>query len=129
MKRRAVLGDDAAQPRFVETLPRLATVHRHARAQRAACSPPAPLPRPRLVVLPFMNLTGDPSHDYFIDGFTEELIAQLGHCATALASWPAPRRCSTRMLVARDIGEALRVDYLVEGSVRVGGDRGASPRS
>ena len=55
------------------------------------------------------------------------MIAQLGHrCADPRRRrWPAHRRCSTRTPGAapRDIGEALRVDYLVEGSVRVGGDR------
>ncbi len=124
---RAVLGDDAAQPRFVETLPRqgyrfIGTLEdREPRAR-----PPAPAPRPRLVVLPFTNLTGDPAHDYFIDGFTEELIAQLGHrCADRVG---VLARTSAMLYKdvhrgAADIGEALRVDYLVEGSVRVGGDR------
>ncbi len=31
-----------------------------------------------LAVLPFENLTGDPGQDYFSDGFTEEMITQLG---------------------------------------------------
>jgi len=69
---RAVLGDDAAQPRFVETLPRVG--YRFIGALDGLESlprRPAPAPRPRLVVLPFTNLTGDASHDYFIDGFTD----------------------------------------------------------
>jgi TolB-like protein/tetratricopeptide (TPR) repeat protein len=124
---RAVLGDDAAQPRFVETLPRLGyrfigTLE----GSEPRARPPAPAPRLRLVVLPFMNLTGDPSYDYFIDGFTEELIAQLGHrCADRVG---VVARTSAMLYKdgrrgAADIGEALRVDHLVEGSVRVGGDR------
>ena len=124
---RAVLGDDAAQPRFVETLPRqgyrfIGTLE----GSEPRVRPPAPAPRPRLVVLPFMNLTGDPSHDFFIDGFTEELIAQLGHrCADrvgVLARTSAMLYKDARRGAA-DIGEALRVDHLIEGSVRVGGDR------
>ncbi len=124
---RAVLGDDAMQPRFVETLPRVG--YRFIGTLEGADGRPrlpAPAPRPRLVVLPFMNLTGDPSHDYFIDGFTEELIAQLGHrCADrvgVLARTSAMLYKDARRGAA-DIGEALRVDYLVEGSVRVGGTR------
>ncbi len=124
---RAVLGDDATQPRFVETLPRVGYRFIGTLAGTdTAPRPPAPAPRPRLVVLPFMNLTGDPSHDYFIDGFTEELIAQLGHrCADrvgVLARTSAMLYKDVRRGAA-DIGEALRVDYLVEGSVRIGGDR------
>jgi len=124
---RAVLGDDAAQPRFVETLPRqgyrfIGTLEGSGPRPRQ----PAPAPRPRLVVLPFTNLTGDPSHDNFIDGFTEELIAQLGHrCADrvgVLARTSAMLYKDVRRGAA-DIGEALRVDYLVEGSVRTSGDR------
>jgi TolB-like protein/Tfp pilus assembly protein PilF len=124
---RAVLGDDAAQPRFVETLPRVG--YRFIGTLEGADGrprQPAAAPRPRLVVLPFMNLTGDPSHDPFIDGFTEELIAQLGHrfanrvgvlARTSAMLYKDARRG------AADIGEALRADYLVEGSVRLGGDR------
>ena len=124
---RAVLGDDATQPRFVETLPRqgyrfIGTLEGSGPHPRQ----PAPAPRPRLVVLPFTNLTGDPSHDNFIDGFTEELIAQLGHrCADrvgVLARTSAMLYKDARRGAA-DIGEALRVDHLVEGSVRLGGDR------
>jgi len=32
-----------------------------------------------LAVLPFQNLSGDASQDYFSDGLTEELITQLGN--------------------------------------------------
>lgn len=122
---RTALGDDAARPRYVETLPRLGYrfIARLHRGEQAA-APPALVKaeRPRLVVLPFVNLTGEAARDYFSDGLTEELIAQLG------------RRCADRVgVVARtsamlyknvnkgaaDIGGALRADYLVEGSVRV----------
>jgi TolB-like protein len=124
---RAVLGDDAAQPRFVETLPRQG--YRFIGALEGGEPRPrgsSAAPRPRLVVLPFTNLTGDPSHDFFIDGFTEELIAQLGHrCADrvgVLARTSAMLYKDVRR-GAGDIGEALRADYLVEGSVRTSGDR------
>ena len=130
---RAALGDDAAQPRFVETLPRvgyrfIGTLENGDTRPRA----PQPAPRPRLVVLPFMNLTGDPSHHYFIDGFTEELIAQLGHrCANrvgVLARTSAMLYKDARRGAA-DIGEALKVDYLVEAASASAGIASASPRS
>jgi DNA-binding winged helix-turn-helix (wHTH) protein len=78
---RAALGDDAEQPRFVETVPRRgyrfiarAVDADSARAQERC----ATAPRLRLAVLPFSNLSDDSSQEYFSDGLTEELIAQLG---------------------------------------------------
>lgn len=124
---RAVLGDDAARPRFVETLPRVGYRFIGALERTRTEAQPRPAPaRPRLVVLPFNNLTGDAAHDHFIDGFTEELIAQLGHHSAdrigVLARTSAMLYKDARRGAA-DIGEALRVDYLVEGSVRIAGDR------
>ena len=56
------------------------SVHRErARRKRARRRTGAPSsPRVRLVVLPFSNLSDDSSQEYFSDGLTEELIAQLG---------------------------------------------------
>jgi TolB-like protein len=35
-----------------------------------------------LVVLPFVNISGDPREEYFADGMTEEMITQLGSLDT-----------------------------------------------
>ena len=124
---RAVLGDDATRPRFVETLPRLGYRFIGQLESAIARDPePAATIRPRLVVLPFVNLTGAPAHEAFSDGFTEELIAQLG---ARFADRVGVLARTSAMLYkdarrgAADIGESLRVDYLVEGSIRVAGDR------
>ena len=124
---RAALGDDAEHPRFVETLPRRGyrfiarleepvTAHVPAVAREAA----------RLAVLPFTNLSGDASQDYFSDGLTEEMIAQLGQLGRGrvgiIARWSSMVFKGTHQR-AREIGEALRADYLLEGSVRRDGDR------
>src|SRR6476660_10135819 len=65
---RAALGDDADNPRFVETLPRRG--YRFiAAAMSTDAAAVAPHPRParvRLAVLPFSNL-GDERHEYFGD--------------------------------------------------------------
>src|SRR5688500_2951848 len=72
---RAALGDDADNPRFVETLPRrgyrfIARLNDAAAASRALMNRAAP-PRLRLAVLPFSNLSEDSAQEYFSDGLTE----------------------------------------------------------
>ena len=124
---RAALGDDADNPRFVETLPR-----RGYRFVAPAAAPAADTQltqpraaRVRLAVLPFSNL-GDERHEYFGDGLHEELISQLGGLCRGrigvLARWSSVVFKGTP-LRARDVGEALRADYLLEGSVRHEADR------
>ena len=124
---RAALGDDADNPRFVETLPRRG--YRFiARLDAAGSHRPVPpvAPRVRLAVLPFTNLSDDPAQEYFSDGLTEEMIAQLG-CVSrgrigVVARWSSMVfKGTTRR--ARDIGETLGVSHLVEGGVRREGDR------
>src|SRR5512141_1919089 len=72
---RAALGDDAENPRFVETLPRrgyrfIAPLQRAAAASTARAG--ADTTCPRLAVLPFSNLSDDSTQEYFSDGLTEE---------------------------------------------------------
>src|SRR5688572_1761823 len=124
---RAALGDDAENPRFVETLPRRGYrfIARLDTAPAPASAPAKPV-RPRLAVLPFANLSEDPAQEYFSDGLTEEMILQLGSVSGGrvgvLARWSSMVfKGTTRR--AREIGDALGADYLVEGSVRREGDR------
>jgi len=86
-----------------------------------------PLPqRVMLAVLPFENLSGDPHEDYFADGLTEEMIAQLGQVQPVrlgvIARTSILRYKGTKETVAQ-IGQELGVGYLLEGSVRRGGER------
>ncbi len=126
---RAALGDDADNPRFVETLPRrgyrfIATL---GPSPQPADATPQPSPsRVRLAVLPFSNLSDDPAQEYFSDGLTEEMITQLGVLCRGrvgiIARWSSMVFKGTTCR-AREIGEALQADYLLEGSVRREGDR------
>jgi len=88
--------------------------HFHPRAQ-----PPAG--KVMLAVLPFQNLTGDPSQEYFSDGFTEEMITALGGLQPeqlgVIARTSAMKYKHTDKAVDQ-IGRELGVQYVLEGSVR-----------
>ena len=80
----------------------------------------------RLVVLPFANLDGDPTQEYFSDGLTEEMITQIGRLCPGRLGVIA--RTSSMLFKhspkgVSEIGRDLGVDYLLEGSVRREGDR------
>jgi TolB-like protein/Flp pilus assembly protein TadD len=79
-----------------------------------------------LAVLPLENMSGDAEQEYFSSGLTEELITQLGRLAPArlgvIARTTALQYRNSR-LDARQIGSALGVDYILEGSVRRAGGR------
>ena len=110
---RAALGDDADNPRFVETLPRRGYrfIARLDTAGTAAPGASAASTRLRLAVLPFANLSDDPAQEYFSDGLTEEMISQLGSVCRGrigvVARWSSMVfKGTTRR--AREIGETLR---------------------
>jgi TolB-like protein/DNA-binding winged helix-turn-helix (wHTH) protein/Tfp pilus assembly protein PilF len=77
--------------------------------------------RVMLAVLPFQNLTGDSSQEYFSDGLTEEMIAQLGRLDPAhfgvIARTSVMHYKNSRDGLDR-IGRELGVQYVLEGSVR-----------
>ena len=125
---RATLGDDADRPRFVETVPRRGYRFIAGAVDdvpRAAARAPHE-PRVRLAVLPFSNLSDDSSQEYFSDGLTEELIAQIGPMCrgqvSIIARWSSMYFKGT-LQRAREIGEALNAEYLLEGSTRRDGVR------
>jgi TolB-like protein/Tfp pilus assembly protein PilF len=133
---RAALGDDADNPRFVETLHRrgyrfIAAVESEGQPVRnlhvvRPPSKPADSVTVRLVVLPFTNLSGDPTQEYFSDGLTEEMITQIGRLCPGRLGVIA--RTSSMLFKrsaksASEIGRELSADYLLEGSVRGDGDR------
>lgn len=74
-----------------------------------------------LMVLPLVNLGGDPEHDYFAEGLTEDLTMDLGRMPEAFViSRGTALAYAERRVDARRIGSELGVRYLVEGSVRRG---------
>ncbi|MGB9030705.1 MAG: tetratricopeptide repeat protein, partial [Acidobacteriaceae bacterium] len=88
--------------------------------------PQAPPERVMLAVLPFENLTGDPGQEYFSDGMTEEMIAQLGemdpqHLGVIARTSVMHYKSGKPSL--EQIGRELGVQYVLEGSVRRDADK------
>jgi len=71
-----------------------------------------------LVVLPFRNL-GPPEDEYFADGITEEITGRLAaiHGLNVISRTSALQYKNTEKMT-KTIGEELRVDYVLEGTVR-----------
>jgi adenylate cyclase len=79
-----------------------------------------PLPdKPSLVVLPFVNMSGDPEQEYFSDGFTEDLTTDLAKVSGLFVI--ARNSAFTYKGKAVEVGEVSRklgVRHVLEGSVR-----------
>ena len=75
--------------------------------------------RPAIAVLPFTNLSGDPEEEYFADGLTEDIITDLSRVsALFVVARNTVFTFKGRAVEVRDAARALKVRYLLEGSVR-----------
>jgi TolB-like protein len=87
--------------------------------------PVLPLPdRPAIAVLPFVNMSGEPEQEYFSDGISEDIITAL----SKLRWFFVIARNSSfiykgKAVHLKQVAEELGVRYVLEGSVRKGGDR------
>ena len=72
-----------------------------------------------LMVLPLVNLGGDPGQDYFAEGLTEDLTTDLGRIPGAFViSRGTAQTYAGRKVDTRELDRELGINYLVEGSVR-----------
>ena len=77
-----------------------------------------------VAVLPFLNLSGEPEHDYFADGITEDVIAHLSKIrALQVISRTSVMPFKQRQHTLKEIGHTLGATTLLDGSVRHAGDR------
>ena len=89
----------------------------------ATTEAPAP-PRPSIAVLPFDNMSGDPEQDYFSDGITEDIIAELSKFREFLViARNSSFHFRGKANDVAEVAEKLGVQYVVEGSVRKIGNR------
>lgn len=79
--------------------------------------------KPSIAVLPFINMSGDSAQDYFSDGITEDIITELScnHGLLVIARNSSFQYRATAVDIKR-IGRELGAQYVVEGSVRRGGE-------
>jgi len=90
-----------------------------------ALQPALALPdKPSIAVLPFQNMSGDPEQEYFADGMVEEIITALSRIRWLFVI----ARNSTftykgQPIDVKQVGRELGVRYVLEGSVRKGGNR------
>lgn len=79
---------------------------------------------PSIAVLPFANLSGDPQHDYFADGITEDITTELSRFkGLFVIARNSAFSFKAKSVAASAIAKELGVRFLLEGSVRRSGDR------
>jgi TolB-like protein/class 3 adenylate cyclase len=91
-------------------------------------APPAlalPLPdKPSIAVLPFANMSGDPEQEYFADGMVEEIITALSRIRWLFViARNSSFTYKGQTIDVKQVGRELGVRYVLEGSVRKGGNR------
>jgi adenylate cyclase len=84
-----------------------------------------PLPdKPSIAVLPFVNMSGDPEQEYFSDGITEDIITNLSKVSGLLViSRNSSFLYKGKQVKIQEVAKDLGVRYVLEGSIRRGGNK------
>ena len=79
---------------------------------------------PSIAVLPFTNASGDPEQEYLANGLTEELITQLSkYQELMVVARTSILKYKDLPVDIREVGEALGIRYLLQGTVQKSGDK------
>jgi serine/threonine-protein kinase len=82
------------------------------------------LDTPSIAVLPFVNMSADAENDYFCDGLAEEILNALAKIAgLKVAARTSAFSFKNKNVNVEEIGRALHVNAVLEGSVRKAGNR------
>jgi TolB-like protein len=85
---------------------------------------PTLLKEQSIAVLPFVNMSPDPDQEFFSDGLSEELLNQLANLkGLRVTSRTSAFAFKGQTLPLRDIAAQLRVNHILEGSVRKAGNQ------
>jgi adenylate cyclase len=125
---RKALGDDAKQPRYIETRHRSGYLFVAEVSQSAQARPDEPAVPAQdvaaIAVLPFTDMSPGRDQDYFCEGLAEELIDALTHVdGLRVAARSSSFQFRGPGVDVREAGRHLGVGSLLEGSVRKDGDR------
>jgi adenylate cyclase len=92
-------------------------------APQPSTAPPLP-DKPSIAVLPFQNMSGDPEQEYFVDGMVEEIITALSRIRWLFVlARNSSFTYKGQAVDVKQVGHELGVRYVLEGSVRKGGNR------
>jgi TolB-like protein/DNA-binding CsgD family transcriptional regulator len=95
-----------------------------AETEAAQVRSPALPDKPSIAVMPFADLSPNRDQDYFADGMAEEIITALSHCKSLFViARNSSFTYKGKAVDVRQVGRELGVRYVLEGSVRRGGER------
>ncbi|HVJ42592.1 MAG TPA: winged helix-turn-helix domain-containing tetratricopeptide repeat protein [Dongiaceae bacterium] len=132
---RKAIGDTGDEQRLVRTIARKgyrfvgdvqeADVSGSPDPARTDDPVPLVLPdRPSIAVLPFLNLSGDPTQDYFVDGVVEDIISALSRISWLFViARNSSFTYKGRAVDVKQVGRELGVRYVLEGSLRKAASR------
>ena len=78
--------------------------------------------KPSIAVLPFTNMSGDPEQEHFCDGVSEDIVTELSKISKLFVV-ATTFAYKGRAIDVKQVGREQGVRYVLEGSVRRGGDR------
>jgi TolB-like protein len=113
-------NDDPGWCKLIEGITALAA-ERRSGGPAVEERPPGPGSKPSVGVARFVNLSNDPTQDYFVEGMTEDVIAALTRFRTISVIAGGPN-LSSKGAGAIETGRRLGVRYMLEGSVRKADD-------
>jgi TolB-like protein len=123
---RTAIGDSGEAQRLVRTVARKG----YRFVGEVSETKPRELPvlslpdRPSIAVLPFLNLSGDPTQEYFVDGVVEDIISALSRMSWLFViARNSSFTYKGRAADVKQVGRELGVRYVLEGSLRKAANR------
>jgi adenylate cyclase len=83
-----------------------------------------PATKPSIIVLPFVNMSGDPEQEFFADGLTEDILTELSRFRDLFViSRTSSFKYKGAKKSAHQVAAEMKVQYVAEGSVRKAGNQ------